>query len=58
MLPLEPQLVEKTPAAMINPREMAKDWRGDEEAKRIKPSGWHFEGTAYILTDCLRWPDS
>jgi hypothetical protein len=29
----------------------------DEEAKRMKPSGWHFEGRAYIMVPLLRGPD-
>jgi hypothetical protein len=40
--PLEPQLVVKAAAAArIKGKQMASRWRGDEEAKRIKSSGWH-----------------
>ena len=45
MFPLEPQLVVKiVAAATINPKEQTNNWREDEEAKRIKPSDWHFKG--------------
>jgi len=47
MLP-PPQPVLKMTAATINAAGMKNTWRGDEEAKHIKPSVWHFEGRDHI----------
>ena len=56
----EPQPVLNAVAATINPetinpKEMPSRWLGDEEAKRIKTSGWHSEGGAYILGAPAAW---
>jgi len=55
VLPLEPQPVLKRTAAMINVKEIASRWRGDEEAKLTNSSGWQSEVRApHPGCPCLR----